>query len=114
MRGEIWLKTDVTTSQDLSDDALDYTTEYTRVFKLEQIMIRIDASITETVTLTLDSAKGSDYDVELVSQKLVGKTSFRYKPSGEDNFQAGDNIRIQCSNDNLTGEAFVIVKTSEM
>ncbi len=114
MRDAVFLKPDVTTSQDLTEDALDFTTSFSTAFKLEQILIRVDTTITETITITLDSNEGENYDVVLVSTRLVGKDSFLYKPTGESNFQVGDNIRIQCTNANKIGEIFAVTKTSEM
>jgi hypothetical protein len=114
MKTAHFLKLDKTTSQDLSAGALSYTTNYSRKFKLEQIMCHASAAISETIKITLDSAKGSNYDAVLQEVVLVAETDFIYRPQGEANFQAGDEIKIECTNANLTGIIYVLIKASEM
>ena len=109
-----FLKTDVTTSQDLSAAALDYTTSYGRAFKLEQVIFHFDTAVTETVTITLDSKNGANYDTILQEVDLVAETDFVYRPQGECNCQAGDEIKIECTDGNGTGIGYAIIKTSEM
>ena len=105
---------DKTTSQDLNTGVLNYTTDYTRKFKLEEIMLKFDGAVTEIVTITLDSINGSDYDVVLALRSLVAETSFVFRPQGEANYQVGDNIKIQCTNANLLRTVYVTVKASEL
>jgi hypothetical protein len=114
MKTAHFLKRDVTTSQDLSADSLSYTTTYGRKFKLEQIIFHVDVAISETITITLDSANGSDYDSVLQEVTLVAEKDFIFRPQGEANYHAGDEIKVECTNANLTGEIFVTFKTSEM
>ena len=108
------LKTDKTTTQDLSAGALSYTTAYGRAFKLEQIIFRASVAITETIAVTLDSKHGASYDTILRVKSLSAEQNFVYIPDGENNFQAGDEIKIQCTNANLTGSRAVQVKSSEI
>lgn len=108
------LKPDKTTSQDLSAGALSYTTNYGRRWKLESVAIKASVAITETITITLDSKNGSNYDVVLQTYDMVGETSFVFRPQGELNLQAGDEIRIQCTNANTTGIVYPLVKASEL
>jgi len=108
------LKTDKTATQDLSSDSLTYTTDYGRKFKLEQVQVHFNAAVSETITITLDSAQGANYDTVLQEVTLVAETDFVYRPQGEANYQAGDEIKIECTNANLTGSCFATFKTSEM
>lgn len=114
MKTAHFLKSDKTASQDLSLGALSYTTSFNRKFKLEQIMFHFSQAVTETITITVDSALGSAYDTVLQSVSLIAETDFVYRPQGEANFQAGDEIKIQCTNANTTGTASAQIKTSEM
>lgn len=109
-----FLKLDATTTQDLSSGALDYTTSYGRSFKLEQIIFHFDTAVTETITIKLNSKNGANYDTVLQEVDLVAETDFVYRPQGEANFYAGDEIDIDITNDNTTGVAYVTCKTSEM
>lgn len=107
-----FLKLDQKASQDLSEGALDETISYNKPFKLEQVLIVFSENITETITITLDSAGGSDYDTVLDSKDLNSQNNYVFHP--DRNFQAGDKIRIQCTNANVTGIAYVTVKASEL
>jgi hypothetical protein len=109
-----FLKSDKSTSQDLSLGALTYTTTYGRKFKLEQINVHFSQAVTETFTITLVSALGTNYNTILQSVALIAETDFVYRPQGEANFQAGDEIKIECTNANLTGICYAHIKTSEM
>ena len=108
------LKADRTASQDLSSGALSYTTSFGRRFKLESVYLKATAAITETITITLDSALGSAYDVVLQTYDMVAETDYIWRPQGEMNLQAGDEIKIQCTNANTTGVVKAVVKTSEI
>jgi len=108
------LKPDIVTSQDLSADALSYTTSIGRRFRLEKIHFHASVAITETITITLDSGKGANYDVVLRKKSLSAEQDFIYVPDGENDYYAGDEIKIQCSNANLTGVIYVTVKTKEV
>lgn len=108
------LKADKTSSQDLSQGALSYTTAFTRAFKLEQVLVKASVNISETITVTLDSAAGATYDTVLDTADLQGESSYVFRPTGQANFQAGDEIKVQCTNANLTGTVKLIIKTSEI
>ena len=108
------LKLDKTTSQDLSLGALSYTTDYGRRFKIEGIYFKSSVAITETITITLDSKNGANYDSVLRSKTLNAESSYVFIPGGENNFYAGDEIKIQCTNANLTGIVYVTIKSSEV
>lgn len=108
-------KADVTTSQDLSAGTLSYTTSSSnRKWKLDSVVIHFSQTITETVTITRDSKHGANYDHILAKRSLVAEQDFRFTPSGEENFQDGDELKVQCTNANLTGVAYVIIKRTEL
>ena len=108
------LKPDLVTSQDLSTGALSYTTSIGRRFRLERILFHASVAITETITITLDSGQGATYDVELRKKSLSSEQDFIYVPEGENNYYAGDEIKIQCTNANTTGTIYVTVKAREV
>jgi len=108
------LKLDKTTSQDLSSDALSYTTDYGRKFKLEQVIFHFSAAVSETVTITLDAKAGANYDTVLQEVTLISETDLVYRPQGEANFYEGDEIKIECTNANLTGVVYATIKSSEI
>ena len=108
------LKKDKTFSQALTSAALSYTTNYGRAFKLEEIVIKASVNITETITITLDSVNGANYDTVLATKDLVAQSSYVFRPAGQLNLQAGDEIKIQCTNANVTGTIYGAVKSSEI
>jgi len=112
--GDTTLKPDLTTFQDLSSDELSYYTTYARKFKLEGIYMKFSVPVTETITITLDAAAGVAYDTILRSRTLSAESNFVYAPEGGRNFQAGDRIRIQCTNANGVGIVYVTVKAHEV
>lgn len=114
MRTAVFLKFDKTTSQDLSAAALSYTTAFARAFKLEQIAFHFSVAVTETITITLMSNNGTNYNTVLNSTALISETDFVWRPQGEANFQKGDEIKVQCTAASLTGIVYVSIKSSEM
>ena len=109
-----FLKSDATFSQDLTAGALSFTTSYDKPFKLEQITLKATVNITETVTITVDSANGATYDVVLRKVNLSAEQDVVFRPEGEANFKKGDEIKVQCTNANTTGTVNGAVKTSEL
>ena len=114
MKTAHFLKTILRTSQDLSAAALSYTTALDRAFKLEEITIHADANITETVTITRDAVGGANYDTVLGKRDMTAEPDFVFRPQGECNFFASDNVKVACTNANGTGTLYVEVKLSEM
>ena len=108
------LKPDITTSQDLSLGAMSFTTTIERRFKLEQIIFHSDVPITETINISLDSGNGASYDTLMRAKSLSNESNFTFVPEGQNNFYAGDEIKITCTNANLTGTLYTIVKCSEV
>jgi len=108
------LRPDITTSQNLALAVMSYTTSIGRRFKLEQVIFHSDVPITETITLTLDSKNGAAYDTTLRVKSLSNESNYVFVPEGQNNFYAGDEIKIDCTNANVTGTLRVILKTSEV
>lgn len=113
MRG-ISIHPDQNSSQDLSAAPLSYTATYGKRFKLDQVLIDFSQAVSETVTITMISAAGTTYNHVLQSAVLVSETSFDWRPQGEANFQAGDTIKVQCTNANSIGVAHLTVKSSQL
>lgn len=109
-----FLKPDQTFSQDLSQGALNFTTTFNnKPFHLDQITFKFDEAVSETVTITLNAAKGSAYDTVLQEVVLVSETDFVYRPQGQANFAAGDEITIACTQVGSSGTVSGVVKSSE-
>ena len=106
------LKIPIITSQDLSSGSLSYTTSIGRRFKLENINIHFSVAVTETITITRVSSRGSNYNVVLVSQDLSSNQDYVFRPKGEENEYTSDEIKIECTDANGTGICYVELKTS--
>ena len=106
------LRIPITTLQDLSDAVLNYTTSIGRRFKLESISIHFSVAVTETITITRDSAQGANYDTVLRKTTLSAQQDFIFRPDGEENEYVGDEVKIYITNANGTGIAYVEIKTS--
>lgn len=114
MKTAHFLKLDKTTSQNLASAALSYTTDYGRKFKLEQLIVNFSQAVTETITITLDSKHGANYDEVLFTADLLAEAGIVFRPQGEANYQDGDEIKVEITNANTTGIAYVTIKTSEL
>lgn len=114
MKTAHFLKPDLTSSQNLALGALSYTSSTSRAFKLEEVLIHFSVVVTETVTVTRDSVNGNNYDTILDVGYLVGQQDYVFRPQGECNFQVGDEVKVQCTQANLTGVAYLVIKRSEM
>ena len=109
-----FLKGDDTFSQNLSSGSLSHTLTFTKPTRLQKITAHADVAITEEITITLDSVKGSAYDVILRKKSLSAEQDFVYTPDGENDYQTGDAIIVTCTNANLTGTISVLIKTREL
>jgi len=115
MSNTTFLIPDIPFTQDLSAAALSFTTTIARQFHLSRILFKLDANVTEKITITLDSAKGSAYDTVLHSRTLIGQQDYVYTPpDGESEFQSGDEIKIQMTNANGGGIVSGLVKAKEL
>ena len=114
MKTAHFLRKDDTSSQDLSVAALSYQTNIGRARKIESVSVKFSVAVTETVTVTLVSASGAVYNAILSSKGLIAATSYIFRPDGELNLQAGDELLIACTNANGIGIAYVTIKASEL
>ena len=109
-----FLKSDDTFSQNLASAALTHSLTFTKPTKLQKITIHASVAITEDITITLDSVQGASYDVVLRKKSLSAEQDFVYTPEGENDYQTGDIIKVECTNANLTGTVSGIIKTREL
>ena len=109
-------KPDQTFTQDLSAGALSFTTTTpgNKAFHLDQVLLKFNQDVSATVTITIDSVKGSVFDTVLISCPFVSEQDFVYRPQGDAIFNAGDEVKVQCTNDGGAGTVSGIVKTSEI
>ena len=111
MRG-ISLNSDQYASQDLSLAPLSVTFSWGKKYKLDEILINISQAITETITITMVSKNGTNYNVVLDTVPLLSQSSMVFRPQGQANFQPGDHIQVQCTNANVVGICYVTAKSS--
>ncbi len=108
------LKLDITVSQNLTANPLSYTTSIGRRWKPERLHIHADVAITETITITLDSMQGANYDVVLHTYTLDAEQDWTYDFSRDLKLYAGDEIKIQCTNANGVGTIYATLKSMEV
>jgi len=108
-----FLKPDITTSQNLLNGALSYTTTLTQAFQLEEIHFHFSENVTETITIILDSIHGDNYDTVLRTINLNAEDDAVYRPPVKVNYAVGDQIKIQCTQANLAGIVYATIKISE-
>jgi len=117
-----WLIPDIKTTQDLSAAVLNFTTSIGRPFKLGKIIINFNdgasppvaVAVTETITITLISAKGAIYNTILRKKSLSAESNFVYTAPSDSDYQSGDEIKIQCTDAGGVGITNVIVKAKEL
>jgi hypothetical protein len=98
-----------TTSQDLTEDPLAYTTSHSGASRILQVLIKASEAITETVTMTFDSGDGASYDTVLSTTALSSVTDYVFRPDGECVLGATDKLSISCTDANATGTVYVTV-----
>lgn len=100
---------------DLGVAALDFTTSMpAKPFKLEQVYIKFSQAVSETVTITVDSVDDAAYDEVLQEVVLVAERDFTYRPQGQCNWESGDQIKVECTDNGGVGTLKGKVKTSEV
>ena len=87
--------------QDLSVAVLDVTTGFGASFKNLSVTLKVSKNITETITVTLDDALGSAKDAVLKTGTLVAQQDFYF--NSDKVYNAGDEVKIYCTNANVTG-----------
>jgi len=96
--GEVTLTVDPQVINDTWTGNNSITTEIDNSFRLLNITIKYDASITNNATVTLDANDGANYDALLrTADNSAGVTSnvFTFGPGWE--FEAGDEIVVACN-----------------
>ena len=96
-------------SQDLSAAALSASVSARDRDKLiTQVLVHASTAISETITLTINSKYGANYDTLLVSATLSSETDYVFRPDGELWIQAGDAFDIAITNTGGTGTVYVV------
>ena len=110
-----FLKIPISTFQDLSVAALSYTTDFNnRKVKVKSISFRASTAITEDITITRVSNIGANYDIVLRQKSFVSEQDYLFVPEeGQSVFNAGDNVKIECTDANGVGIVYAEIKLSE-
>lgn len=87
-----------TGTQDLSAGALAYTTNFAADTRIKQVMIHADAAMTQTITVTFDSATGATYDTVLDKTSVTTATDYLWIPDHDFVIASGDEFLIACTN----------------
>lgn len=84
-------------SQALGTGALSYTTNFSEKTRVKQILFHAASAITQSVTFTVDSKTGANYDVVIAAESLVAEQDYAYTGS-ELVLEDGDELKITCTN----------------
>ena len=107
----------VTTSQNLSAAALNFTTSIGKPFQILEVLIRSSVAITETATVTLNSDTGSNYDHILGTMDFDGTQNVSFI-AGDTMVPVtclpADEIDVDVTADNATGIVYVTIKYEEL
>ena len=106
-------KPDKTFTQDLSADELDYTTDYGKAFQVTAITFNFSGVVSETITITVDTKAGANYDWLVKEIVLVSEEDYTFRPDNEFVLLNGDELRIQCTNTGGSEIVYGTVKTVE-
>jgi hypothetical protein len=90
-------------TQDLTSGAMSQEFTFFDVVRLNQILINFSTNITETITITLKSTFGTNYDVILDKVTLNSDGDYAFIPDRRPFLNKGDTLLIQCTNANTTG-----------
>ena len=99
----------VTFSQALTSAALNQSTTYENLVRITAIYIKASVAITETITITLVSPDGANYDCILDTKTLNSESSYIFHPSWNVIIFPGSSIKVQCTNANSTGTVYVTI-----
>lgn len=97
-------------SQALASGALSTTKTYSYDTRVRQVMVHASTAISETITVTFDSADGSNYDTLLASTTLSSATDYVFRPAGILILRKGDGIKVTCTNNGGTGTVYGTVQ----
>lgn len=78
--------------------------------KLVTVFIHSDTALTEEITITYVSAKGTEYDTVIKSRVLSSESDYIFAAQGDIAINEDDSIRVEITNANLVGEVGVTVK----
>ncbi len=110
-----FLRKDASFSKDLSVGALAFTTSYpAKPRRIQRVTFTASQAITETITITLDSALGAAYDVILRTMNLAAQKNYIYNAPPETDLQPGDQLLIACTQANGVGTISGAVKAREL
>ena len=71
-------------------------------YQLDSLRLHFSAAAAnENFTVTLDSAKGAEWDAVLLTQSTNGITDYVYQWTREPNFVTGDVLKFACANTNV-------------
>jgi len=100
------------TSQDLSADALSYTTTLATPFKLNSILCRFSAAVSPTFNVYLASKDGSSYDTVLFNPTVTAAQNVNIAADEGYKYEAGDQIRVEISS--VAAIAYLTIVTTEV
>lgn len=98
------------TSIHLSAAGLSHTTSVGSDWKLSWVTLKGSAALTDTVTVAIESGSGDSYNTVLVSEALVGQTSFYWGPDGGLVLDNGDEIKITTTNATTTASVSATIR----
>jgi hypothetical protein len=86
-----------TTSQDLTSQALSYTTSFGTNFQIQQVLFHFSGANSLTITSKFTSRDGSNYSTVLDTTTLSSATNYVWRPSGGCVFMDGDELNLACT-----------------
>jgi hypothetical protein len=87
-----------TTSQNLASAALSYTTSLGTNFQIMQVLFHFSGAASQTITSTLISRDGTNYNTVLDTTTTSSATDYVWRPSGGCVFMDGDELKVACTN----------------
>ena len=113
MKPNKFLHKPLTDSTNLATTVCTYSTSpYTHDVKVEEVRVHASEAITETVTITLDSIAGTNYDTVLVNKGLVGEQDLVFRPKDEVYLAPGDILKVAVTRANITGTVYLTIQLS--
>lgn len=101
-----------TDTQNLSVAALSKTTALTTRFKLLSVLVHLDAATSPTITVTLDSKDGVNYDTILKKDTLSSNTDYVFMGGDEYKFQKEDQIKVDITS--VSATCYLTILTEEV
>jgi len=98
-----------TATQDLSAGALDAVTAIDFDTQVSYVSIKFSTPVSETVTLTIDSGEGANYDMVVEKASFTSRTNLFWQPLSPLYLKKGTELRVQCTNGGGTGTAYAVI-----